>query len=278
MKTNGWKTFGKGVVIGSTMIVPGVSGGTMAMILGIYDSLLEAIASFPKEPRKYFRFLLVFSIGGAFGLVMFSPLLAWLLENFKNPTLYFFVGAVCGGIPFIANKSGEKTSVIKTVAYLLLGFLIVFLISNFPMQFSNSALGEVEKGVIFLMFAGMLSAVALILPGISFSHFLLILGIYDGMLSGIRHGDLQFLVPLAMGTVAGILLFSRILEMLLKRYSQTAYLIILGFVAGSAVQIFPGIRLGGELPICILCGGVGFFCTYAGSALNELSDKSVDND
>lgn len=262
MRENKWQTAAKGVIIGATMIVPGVSGGTMAMILGIYDQLISAVSSFGKEIKENFLFLIIFAVSAGLGLFLFSTPLSWLLEYYQTPTLYFFIGAVVGGIPLIEKKSGIQKVSFEVVLYMLLGAALVILISRIPTDVLNA---EASKGAgvwLILLLAGIVSAAALILPGISFSHFLLILGLYDQLLNAVKTLNLTFLLPLGLGVLGGIVLLSKLLERFMTKYPKQTYLIILGFIIGSIAEIFPGLPQGGTFFICAIAAIVGFFVTY----------------
>ena len=103
-----WNTVLKGGIIGATMIVPGVSGGTMAIILGIYDRLISAVSSFHKNVKENVLFLALFAIGAGCGFYLFATPVSWFLENFEFPTICFFVLIVLCGIPTIGKKSGVQ--------------------------------------------------------------------------------------------------------------------------------------------------------------------------
>lgn len=123
------------------------------------------------------------------------------------------------------------------VLYLVLGAVLVVTISRMPGDFFALQSGAQKGGWFSLLIAGIASAVALILPGISFSHFLLILGLYDGLLNAIRNLDFGFLIPLGGGVLLGAFLLSRLLENFMKKYPKQTYLIILGFIIGSVAEL-----------------------------------------
>ena len=198
-----WEVFFKAAVIGATMIVPGVSGGTMAMILGIYDRLIKAVVEIRKKTKDSVLLLTIFCMGAGLGLFLCTGPVAWMLEHYKNPTLGFFIGAVVGGIPLICQKSGVKKVTMGNFLWILAGVALVLGLSY--IQGDGAVL--VKAHTVSLVLAGILSSVALILPGISFSHFLLLLGLYEGLLESIRNVNLSFLIPLGIGVMAGILLF-----------------------------------------------------------------------
>lgn len=231
MKENKLNIAVKGLLIGATMIVPGVSGGTMAMILGIYDRLLSAVSSFGKNKKENFLFLVTFALSAGVGIFLFSTPVSWLLKHYEFPTVCFFIVVILCGVPVIGKKSGVERVSFEIVAYMLLGALLVVSISKIP---GNLFHAESFMGLIL---AGILSAAALILPGISFSHFLLILGIYESLLDAVKTLDIGFLIPLGAGVLAGIFLLSRLLENLMKKYPKQTYMIILGFILGSIAEI-----------------------------------------
>lgn len=244
----------KGLIIGATMIVPGVSGGSMAMVLGIYDRLISAVSNFRKHPKENGKLLAKFLLGAGIGAFLFSTPIAWLLENHELPTMYFFIGAVFGGIPLIERKSKIRKFSLWSALYMLAGAVSVLLISTLP-----EGIFQGNASWMKLFIAGIAAAIALILPGISFSHFLLILGLYEGMLNAIKNLDVMFLLPLAAGILLGTILFSKMLEFVMNKYPEPTYLIILGFILGSVAQIFPGIPGKMEILVCIGLAAVGFF-------------------
>lgn len=255
-------TVWKGLIVGATMMVPGVSGGSMAMILGIYDRLISAVSSFRKKAGENLLFLILFTVSAGAGMVLFSSPLSWLLERYPAAAMYFFLGAVFGGIPMIQKKSGATKLSGNAVLCMLAGVGCVMLFSLIP---DGTFQTEVENGLIqWLIFltVGILTAVALVLPGISFSHFFLILGLYEPLLQAVRTFDFMFLLPLGLGLMIGILLFSRALEHVMMKYPKQTYLIILGFILGSAAQIFPGIPDGWTLILCAALAAAGFGAVY----------------
>ena len=248
----------KGMIVGGTMLVPGVSGGSMAMILGIYDRLVSSVSSFMKHKRESFLFLVLFSLGGGFGMLLFANPLLGLIERYPMPTLYFFLGAVAGGVPLIIKQAGIKTFSWKAPLYVAVGLLVVFIFAILP---TGTFQSEMEAGFVsflLLMLAGFIAAVALVLPGISVSYLLLLMGLYDETIRAIGEFYLPFLIPLGMGLFLGIILTTKVLELAITKHPQSTYLIILGFVLGSMAEVFPGIPRGPELLVCIIMLVAGF--------------------
>lgn len=258
MKNHFVRTAAKGLIVGGTMLVPGVSGGTMAMILGIYDRLVTSVSSFMKHKRASFLFLALFSLGGITGMLIFANPLLVLIEKYPMPTLYFFLGAVAGGIPVILRQAQIERFSWKVPFYTSLGVLLILLFSKLPMgTFQAEADSGVMK-VLLLSAVGFVAAVGLVLPGISVSYLLLLMGQYDITMKAISDFDLLILIPLAIGLLIGIVLTTKALERAMKRYPQTTYLMIFGFVAGSIVEVFPGVPVGMGLPLCLGLLASGF--------------------
>ena len=257
-----WRDTLYGFVIGATMMVPGVSGGSMAMILGIYDKLISAVSDFRAKSKSNFLFLFIFVICAAAGIFFFSAPLNWLLMEFPVYTRYFFLGAVFGGVPMILKKAGGKIFCGNSFIYILTGVLAVLLLSLIPADLVGMTEDGGLKKQAMLVLVGVPVASAMILPGISVSHFLLILGLYDRLVYSIQNLKFGFLVPLGIGIMLGIIPITKILEYVMEHYPRASYLTILGFVLGSLGELFPGIPGGKEIIGCLVTFFCGFILIY----------------
>ena len=249
----------KGMIVGGTMLVPGISGGSIAMILGIYDKLIYAVSSFNKHKRKSLLFLGLFSLGGGLGMILFANPLLLLIERYTKPMLYFFLGAVAGGIPLILKQAKVERFSWKIPIYICLGLLIVMLFAVLP---ATSFDFNIRAGIINflpLLLVGIVIAIALVLPGISISYVLLVMGLYDETMHSIAELYMPFLVPLGIGLIIGIILTTKTLEHAMQKHPQPTYLIIFGFVLGSMAEVFPGIPSDFEWIICSIMLIAGFF-------------------
>ena len=259
----------KGFIIGGTMLVPGVSGGSMAMILGIYKDLISAVSNFFYQIKKNFLFLLIFSLGALFGMLLFSKSILTLLENYRMPVTYFFIGAVLGGIPTITKACGLKRFNLSSVTHILTGVVIVLSLTLIPEGLFDPSNVSSFSGSLILLIAGFFSAIALILPGISISFVLLVLGMYEEIINAINEFNFPFLFIIAMGMLLGVILTTKILEHAMENYASATYLIILGFILGSILPIFPGAPMGMEVIYC----GVSLFLGIASIRLLSLLDR-----
>ena len=237
----------KGLCVGGTMLVPGVSGGSMAMILGIYDKLIESVSSFLKDIKNSLIFLIAFSLGGGVGMMLLAKPLLYLIESYPMLLLYFFIGVVAGGIPMIYQKAEVNKITWKVFLYPAIGLAAVFLFEFLPADFLQLGDGKGILGFLLLGAAGIVAAVALVLPGI-----------YDKTVMAIGDFNLSYLMPLGLGIILGIILTTKLLENAMKNHTQATYLIILGFVGGSMAEVFPGIPQGMEIFFCLAALVAGY--------------------
>lgn len=259
----------KGLWIGSTMTVPGVSGGTMAVIVGIYEDLIHAVNGLRKEPLKYIPFLLKFVLGAGVGFLVFARFVTMLLQGNMSGELirFFFGGVVVGGIPLLVSKSQVKQIRPVNILSILAGAVIVLLLAKIPQGIFYGGSGI--KYMLLQFVGGVLIAIALILPGISASHMLYILGLYELIVEHIYALEIIELIPLMLGGIIGTFVTTDILEKLINKHTTAVYMIIIGFVAGSMVTLVPkgGIHhpfMGGILFI------IGFISIYY---LSKKADK-----
>jgi putative membrane protein len=272
----------KGFVIGSSMSVPGVSGGTMAILLGIYDKLIGAISGFLKDIKRNTVLLLKFCIGAAVGIGSLAFVIKWLLEKFPLPVSFFFLGAVIGGIPALYKRTKVSPFRISSGIYFLSGLVIVIAIGFLPAGNFDISKGTDLAHYLMVLATGIIIALALVLPGISTSHMLLVLGMYDAMLAAITEFDIVYIGVLGIATVIGIFLITKPIEWTMNKFPHQTYCVIIGFVLGSTYEIFrdkiiPAIPDGAAIPWWIgsaLISLVTFILGYF--AIQSLSRFSND--
>jgi len=249
----------KGVVTGIATLVPGVSGGTMAIILGIYDRLIHSVSSIFEDFKKNFLFLFQVGLGGILGILLFSRLMENAMNTIPYVMQFLFIGIIIGGLPVLYKKSvSVGKGNIADYIFLIIGFAIVLLMSSEPQAIVNLATARGLLSFVFLVFAGVIIAIALVLPGISASFMLLVLGMYSITLNAINTLDIPFLIPLGIGLAAGTFGTAKAIEKLLQKYPRKTYMLIIGFVLGSLVEVFPGIPQGWQLPASVAVFILGF--------------------
>ena len=241
----------KGVFVGIANVIPGVSGGTMAVSFGIYDKLLNAISSLLKSFKKSFFTLLPIILGMAIGIVGFTYIIPWLLANFPFATSCAFTGLIIGGIPAILRslKDGWQSEEKKSLLVNILVFLILLAVAM-AMVFLN---GDSESGIaltasagmiVKIFFMGIIASATMVIPGVSGSLVLMILGYYFGV-EALRALNLQgmlnqlfILIPFAIGCVLGIFFISKLISYLLKHFASATFSGIFALVASSPISIF----------------------------------------
>jgi putative membrane protein len=237
------RLFFSGFAMGCADIVPGVSGGTMAFILGVYETLINAIKSFDLTALRLvlklrfqevlehipLRFLIALGLGIATAILLLSNLLSNLLENQPTYLFAFFGGLILASILAIGIK--VRWSPVAVVA-LVAGTIFAFVIVGLP------AIEDAGHSVPVLFFSGAVAICAMILPGISGSFILLILGQYRYVLDAVRSFDVLTVAVVGLGAVVGILAFSRVLGYLLKHHYQVTVAALVGFMLGSLRKIW----------------------------------------
>ncbi len=255
--------FGKGAVIGASMLIPGVSGGSTAVLLRIYDELVSAVSTFFSQPKKSLLTLLPVAVGGALGMYFLSKPLLTVMERFPAPMACLLTGILLGSVPSILKGTSRKDRLSAGI-FAVIGLLIALGLAVLPQglfQVNTSSL----IGCITLFFLGFPLALALVLPGISVSYMLLVFSLYQPFLQAIHSLSLSFLLPLAGGIGAGTLLLTGLLESLGKRFPPQRNGIIAGFLLGSLPALWAEIALPRQwttLVICIALFIGGFLSIY----------------
>lgn len=254
-------TIVKALVVGSSMLVPGVSGGTTAIILGIYDKLIHAVSTFFKDIKNNLPFLVIFCAGAGLGIVLFSRLMLWAVETWEIPVMFFFFGAIVGSVPMLYRQAKVVKFNPLFLVFAIVGFGIVLSLGYLPKP-ATSFSGNVVSYILMLIVTGIIIAVGLVLPGISTSHMLLVLGMYNSILEAIKTLHFGFLIPISLSCLAGIFLTTRLIDKALTKFPQFSYFTIIGFVLGSIISVFPGFPTGIEIPVCALTFVAGFLILW----------------
>ena len=235
----------KGMAMGAADVVPGVSGGTIAFISGIYEELLTSISSINFSTLKLLKskgikaaweaingnFLLALVIGIFISIVSLAQLISWLLEHKPILVWSFFFGLVLASVLYIGRQITKWNNI--AVISLVLGAVIAYYITTLePLISGNSS-------PFFLFLAGAIAICAMILPGISGAFILVLLGAYKPVLEAIDNKDFKLLAILAVGAVVGLLSFSKILKWLFNNYKNYTLAVLTGFIVGSLNKIWP---------------------------------------
>ncbi|RCX15476.1 putative membrane protein [Anaerobacterium chartisolvens] len=246
------KEFLKGILIGIANIIPGVSGGTMAVSMGVYDKIIRALTGFRKNIRQSILTLLPYGVGAAIGIALLSFVVKYALSAYPLQTSTLFIGMIMGGVPLLAKRIKGAKLTAANVAVFAVFFLVVS-----AMAFLNGSEGSatdiaVNPGtVVLLFFVGIIASATMIIPGVSGSLVMMILGFYgiiissiSNFISALLHFDIPALIhgtavllPFGIGVLAGIGLVAKLIELLFARAPVLTYFAIFGLIFGSPVAM-----------------------------------------
>lgn len=235
----------KGFFMGIANIIPGVSGGTLAITMGIYERLIEAISHFFGKLKENILFLLPIGIGAVLSILLGSKVIAYSLEEYPLPTILFFAGLILGGIPMLYKKIKGNFNVKNVIIFILtFAFVIgiMFLKSSKDVSFENMNI----ISYLLLFIVGVVAAATMIIPGISGSFMLMVMGYYKPILNTINDltsfnnifENILILIPFGIGVLVGFVVIAKILEYLFKKFEVPTYFGIIGFVLSSLIGIF----------------------------------------
>lgn len=271
----------RGVVIGLANIIPGVSGGTMMVSMGIYDTIIGCINSLFKDFKRCIKTLWSYALGMVAGILGLAKLITYLLGAFPLPTNMAFIGLILGGLPMIVRKmKGEKTGIAGVVAFVLAFALVVGLKVVGGGNGADATITLSLGQLIILFLMGVIAAATMVIPGVSGSMMLMLLGYYNpvvgsvsGLVDALIARDLGailnccgVLIPFGIGVVIGIFAVAKLIEVLLKRFPGPTYCAILGLVTASPVAILMGLSLSGitvmTIVISVAALAAGAVCAY----------------
>ena len=263
----------QGMVVGIANIIPGVSGGTMMVAMGLYDKLIHAITHLKSEFKESLKLLLPIFAGAGIAIVALSRLFEFLLETYPIPTNFAFCGLIAGSLPFIFKKvKGHKVTVGKIIPFLIF-FGVVIVMALLGETGGNSA--DVSFGlvnVIKLFGVGVIAAATMVVPGVSGSMMLMLLGYYDTILKTINDfvdalvkfdmGGLTtgvgVLAPFGIGVVIGIFLIAKLIEFIFSKAEIHAYYGIIGLILASPIAMLMKTNWSGASVLMVGCGVVTF--------------------
>ena len=234
----------KGLAMGAADVVPGVSGGTIAFISGIYEELITSINNIDLSLIKIWKnqgfkafwlklngnFLVSLFLGIFISLFSLATLVSWLLENEPILLWSFFFGLVAASIFFVGKEITKWN--LGTIVILLLGAAIAYFITTLPASENSTSLP-------YLFISGALAVCAMILPGISGAFILVLLGSYKTILDAVHERDLKVIITVALGAIFGLLSFAKLIKWMFNHYKNLTLALLTGFILGSLNKIWP---------------------------------------
>ena len=232
-------SIGKGILIGTGAILPGISSGVICVILGIYEKLVNSVLELFKDFKKNITFLLPIAIGIGIGFFLFGYLLNYLFNSYNSECKLLFLGLILGSIPSLFKEANKKKKFkLSFLLYTFISFafgIFLFLLEN---NISNSY-ADSQNGFIFLFLSGFAMSAGVIIPGVSSTVILMCFGVYYVYLEAISFFNLSVLIPMGIGLLLGSIFFLLLIRFLFKNYSYQTYYCIIGFVLGSIFVLIP---------------------------------------
>lgn len=264
----GWIVrFLKGILAGIGAITPGLSGGVLLVVFGIYEPLVRWLANIRIKFVQHLRYFLPVGIGGVIGVIAFSAVIDYAFENFAAQFTWLFIGFIAGTIPSLlktAGKEGRKQWYWALLALVAIG-------TFFLMRWMETIRTvEMQPNFFAWLLSGALTGLGLVVPGLSPSNFLIYLGLYQPMANGIKNLQLGVIIPLVLGVVLVIFVFAKLVNWLFKKHYTFMYHLIIGVVLGSTAAIIPlGVSGWGTILICAVLFIVAAAASFALAKLDE---------
>lgn len=256
----------KGALVGIGAIVPGFSGGVLAVVFGIYEPLMRFLSSPFVNFIQNFLYFLPVGIGGVIGVVAFSAVVDFAFSNYAAQFTWLFIGFIAGTFPSLFKTAGKEGR--KPWHWVVL-FAMAGLTFFYMSWIETVRTVAMPLSIWTWLLAGMLMGFGMVVPGMSPSNFLIYLGLYQAMASGIKQLDLSVILPIMAGVVIVILVFAKLISWLFRKSYTVMYHLILGIVVGSTLAIIPRGVNGWTIAVCALLFAVGAASSYALSKLDE---------
>ena len=235
--------FFNGILMGIANVIPGLSGGTLLLLTGIYPRFIDVFGSInPKSLRDYkwkenILFIMIIAVGALLSIFTMSKIMSWLLESYDVPVYLLLIGLIIGSIDMITKKIDFKSNTSRITFVTGILMIVVLVISTRFFGTSTHTQGNVN--FILLLTAGALAAATMVLPGISGSMLLLLLGLYKPVVDSVSAFNIINILFIGIGAIVGIVFASRLIKYLLVNFSSSTYAFLLGLILASIVDLFP---------------------------------------
>lgn len=269
-KTKDWLLrFVKGMFIGSGFILPGVSGGALAAIFGIYERIISFLAHITRNFKENVLFFIPVGLGGITGVFLLSFVVSFLLGTYETIILWFFVGCIIGTVPALWKEAGKKGRNKREIIILVVSFTLGFLF----LWKGSGLFSQVDQNFFTWIIAGGLIGLGMIVPGLSPSNFLVYMGMYKAMSDGIKDLNLSVIIPIGIGGIITVLGLSKVMDYIFSKAYPQLFHFILGIVFASTVMIIPtnyqGFTFAGYAGCVVLC----LLGALLGAWMSKLEDQ-----
>ena len=255
----------QGALIGLGAVLPGISGGVLFVVFGIYKTIMEFLADPFRKFKTHVPKLIPIGIGGVIGFLGIANLLSILLEKYPAPSVCLFIGLIGGMLPSLFREAGEqgrsKASYVSMVIAMILVFALLISLKVFSV--------EITPNFVWYIFCGFCLALSVIAPGMSFSTLLMPLGLYEPFVAGIGHLDFSVLIPGGIGGLATVILFAKAVDSLFRHHYSVSFHAIVGVVIAATIMIIPFSSFTASVGSCV----INIVCIVVGVAAALMLDK-----
>lgn len=257
----------QGALIGLGAVLPGISGGVLSVIFGIYKPIMELLSNPLKRYKTHLPGLIPVFMGGVIGFLGVANILAFFLNKYPDPSVCFFIGLIGGMLPSLFREAGEQGRTRGSWISLTVCMCVIFAIL-IGLKMTSI---EVVPSFAWYLFCGFCLALSMIAPGMSFSTLLMPLGLYTPFVDGIGHFDLSILIPGGIGAVITVILFAKAVNALFDRHYSIAFHGIIGVVIAATIMIIPvsGFLSAGSAAVNLICIMAGILIALALDRFNS---------
>ncbi|MBE5868373.1 MAG: DUF368 domain-containing protein [Lachnospiraceae bacterium] len=255
----------QGALIGLGAVLPGISGGVLCVVFGVYKTLMEFLADPFRKLKTHLPKLLPTIIGCVIGFLGIAKLLAFLLERYEAPSVCLFVGLIAGMLPSLFREAGEQGR--SKGSFISLG---IALVATFALLISLNVFSiQITPNFVWYLFCGFCLALSVIAPGMSFSTLLMPLGLYQPFVDGISSFDFGILIPAGIGALATVILFAKAVDALFTHHHSVAFHAIVGIVIAATIMIIPFGSFTASIGSCV----INIVCLVLGIVAALLLDR-----
>lgn len=255
----------QGALIGLGAVLPGISGGVLCVVFGIYKTIMEFLADPFRKFKTHVPKLIPIGIGGVIGFIGVAKLLEILLDRYPAPSVCLFIGLITGMLPSLFREAGEQGRDKKSYISMVIAMIVIF-----ALLISLQLLSvQITPNFVWYIFCGCCLALSVIAPGMSFSTLLMPLGLYEPFVAGIGNLDFSILIPGGIGALATVILFAKAVDNLFEKHYSVAFHAIIGIVIAATIMIIPFGSFVASVGSCI----VNIICLAVGIVAALLLDK-----
>lgn len=263
----------QGALIGVGSILPGISGGVLCVLFGIYEPMMNLLAHPIKTFKIHFKLFIPIIIGFVVGFIGLAKVVEWMFSEESNISVCLFIGLIIGMLPSLFRDAGSQGRSKGSWIAFAISLVVLF---AFLVSLENMGSWSIEPNIFWYFFCGIVWGISLVVPGMSSSSILIFMGLYQPMTAGIGSLDFAVILPLALGILTTAILLARLINRLFERHYSIMSHIVLGVVIASTAVIIPfEFADTAELLFCLLSAVIGFFLAWGLDAIGKRYQKKA---